>query len=79
VVEGAITFRTELPTGGRVTEEALNVGLTSVDDELVSATLPAKPPEGVTLIVVVFDSPPATRVRKYLVADRTKVGPETVT
>jgi len=33
VVEEAITVRTELPTGGRVTEEALSDGLTSADGE----------------------------------------------
>ena len=41
--------------------------------------MPAKLPEGLTLIVVVFDNPPASRVRKYLDAERMKVGPVTVT
>ena len=33
VVEGALTVRTELPVGGRVTEDGVSDGLTSVDGE----------------------------------------------
>ena len=33
VVEGALTVRTELPAGGRVTEDGVSDGLTSVDGE----------------------------------------------
>ena len=41
--------------------------------------MPAKPPDGVTVIVELFDRPPATSVREYSLAVRAKLGPVTVT
>jgi hypothetical protein len=63
VPRGAITVKTELPTGGRLTVEALSEGLRGVRGKAASDTVPLKPPEGVTKIVELFDAPPATRVR----------------
>ena len=79
VPKGALTVRTELPTGGTVTVDALNDGLRGVRGEADSDTVPVKPPEGVTKIVELFDAPPASRVRKYLLAVSAIVGPVTVT
>jgi hypothetical protein len=79
VPKGAVTVSTELPAGGRVTVDTLSDGLRGVGGEAASDTVPVNPPDGVTKIVELFDNPPATRVREYLLAVTAIVGPVTVT
>jgi hypothetical protein len=62
---GAVTVKVSVPAGGTLTEGTLNVGERGVGGVAESDTAPLKLPEGVTVIVVLFDNPPAIRVRKY--------------
>jgi hypothetical protein len=60
------------------TEDGFNEGLSGAAGVAPSATWPVRPPEPVAVIVVVFDAPPATSVRKYLSAVRASAGPRTI-
>ncbi len=79
VPAGAVTVSVEVNVPGRVrvfgdsavmSPEAL--------EELVSDTIPANPPKGVTVIVVLFEAPPAITVRERFDETR-KPGPVTFT
>jgi hypothetical protein len=60
------------------TEAGVSEGLSGVAGVAPSATWPVRPPEPVAVIVVVFDAPPATSVRKCLSAARASAGPGTI-
>jgi hypothetical protein len=57
----------------------LNEGERGVGGEVVRDTCPVKPPVGVTVMVELFEAPPATRVRKCWLAPKTMAWPVTVT
>ena len=47
-------------------------------EEFVSETTPVNPPDGVIVIMELFDGPPAWTVREMGLADSEKLGPVTV-
>jgi len=62
-----------------VTVGALREGARGVAGEAARVTWPVKPPSAVTVIVELFEAPPAIRVRKCRLASRAMLGPVTVT
>jgi hypothetical protein len=79
VPKGADTVNTDVPRGGTVTVVELNEGRRGVGGEAARDTWPVKPPVGVTVMVELFEAPPATRVRKCWLAPKTIAWPVTVT
>ena len=73
---GAETVKTEVPP--TATKVGFNEGPRGVGGVAASETWPVRPPDPVAVIAVVFANPPATSVRKYLLAVRTSAGPVTV-
>lgn len=76
---GALTVSVEVFGPGRVTVVGLSEIVRGWVGRLPRDTIPVKPPEGVTVIVELFDDPPATSVKEYLVEVKAKLGPVIVT